>query len=292
MARDVWFETVAIAQERARKYLPSLLTGEHVGALAMSEAGAGSDVVSMTLRAEDRGDHLLLNGTKMWITNGPQADTLVVYAKTDPSAGAKGITALIIEKAFEGFSASPKLDKLGIRGSDTSELVFNNCRVPKENVLGSVNGGVRILMSGLDYERITVAAVPLGIMEASLDLVIPYIHERKQFGQQIGRFQLVQAKVADMYTSLGASRAYLYACAAAADRGEVTRQDAAAAFLFASERATEVALDAMQLLGANGYMNDCPAGRLVRDAKLLEIGGGTTQIRRMLIGREIFSRTN
>ncbi len=280
------------SEGQKRKYLPSLLTGEHVGALAMSEAGAGSDVVSMTLRAEDRGDHLLLNGTKMWITNGPQADTLVVYAKTDPSAGAKGITALIIEKAFEGFSASPKLDKLGIRGSDTSELVFNNCRVPKENVLGSVNGGVRILMSGLDYERITVAAVPLGIMEASLDLVIPYIHERKQFGQQIGRFQLVQAKVADMYTSLGASRAYLYACAAAADRGEVTRQDAAAAFLFASERATEVALDAMQLLGANGYMNDCPAGRLVRDAKLLEIGGGTTQIRRMLIGREIFSRTN
>ena len=279
------------SDEQKRKYLPKLLAGEHVGALAMSEAGAGSDVVSMTLRAEDRGDHFLLNGTKMWITNGPQADTLVVYAKTDPSAGAKGITALIIEKVFEGFSASPKLDKLGIRGSDTSELVFINCRVPKQNVLGGINGGVQILMSGLDYERITVAAVPLGIMEASLDLVIPYIHERKQFGQQIGKFQLVQAKIADMYTSLGASRAYLYACAAAADRGEVTRQDAAAAFLFASERATEVALDAMQLLGGNGYMNDCAAGRLVRDAKLLEIGGGTTQIRRMLIGREIFNRT-
>jgi len=277
--------------EQKKRYLPKLVTGEHIGALAMSESGAGSDVVSMSLRAEDKGDYYLLNGTKMWITNGPQADTLIVYAKTDPAAGSKGITAFIIEKAFSGFSASPKLDKLGIRGSDTSELVFDNCMVPKNNVLGVANQGVKVLMSGLDYERITVAAVPLGIMEAALDLAIPYIHERKQFGQPIGKFQLVQAKIADMYTSLGASRAYLYACAAAADRGDVTRQDAAAAFLFASERATEVALDAMQLMGANGYMNDCAAGRLVRDAKLLEIGGGTTQIRRMLIGREIFNLT-
>jgi len=277
--------------EQKERYLPKLVTGEHIGALAMSESGAGSDVVSMSLRAEDKGDYYLLNGTKMWITNGPQADTLIVYAKTDPAAGSKGITAFIIEKAFSGFSASPKLDKLGIRGSDTSELVFDNCMVPKNNVLGVANQGVKVLMSGLDYERITVAAVPLGIMEAALDLAIPYIHERKQFGQPIGKFQLVQAKIADMYTSLGASRAYLYACAAAADRGDVTRQDAAAAFLFASERATEVALDAMQLMGANGYMNDCAAGRLVRDAKLLEIGGGTTQIRRMLIGREIFNLT-
>jgi len=277
--------------EQKKRYLPKLVTGEHIGALAMSESGAGSDVVSMSLRAEDKGEYYLLNGTKMWITNGPQADTLIVYAKTDPAAGSKGITAFIIEKAFSGFSASPKLDKLGIRGSDTSELVFDNCMVPKNNVLGVANQGVKVLMSGLDYERITVAAVPLGIMEAALDLAIPYIHERKQFGQPIGKFQLVQAKIADMYTSLGASRAYLYACAAAADRGDVTRQDAAAAFLFASERATEVALDAMQLMGANGYMNDCAAGRLVRDAKLLEIGGGTTQIRRMLIGREIFNLT-
>jgi len=278
-------------EEQRQRYLPKLISGEHVGALAMSEAGAGSDVVSMSLKAEDVGDHYVLNGTKMWITNGPHADTLVVYAKTDPGSGPKGITAFIIEKSFDGFSPSPKLDKLGMRGSDTSELVFDNCAVPKKNVLGAVNEGVRVLMSGLDYERIIVGACSLGMMEAALDLAVPYVHDRKQFGQEIGEFQLVQAKIADMYTSLGAARAYTYAAAAAADRGEVTRQDAAATFLFASERATESALDAMQLMGGNGYMNDCPAGRLLRDAKLLEIGGGTTQIRRMLIGREIHSRT-
>lgn len=272
-------------------YLPKLMTGEHVGALAMSESGSGSDVVSMSLKAEEQGDHFVLNGTKMWITNAPHADVLVLYAKTRPDAGPKGITAFIIEKGFAGFSASPKLDKLGMRGSDTSEIVFQDCRVPKANILGEVNGGVRVLMSGLDYERIIVAAVCTGMIESALDHVLPYIHDRKQFGQAIGEFQLVQAKIADMYTSLGAARAYVYAAAAAADRKEITRQDAAACFLFSSEAATKAALDAMQLQGGNGYMNDCPSTRLLRDAKLLEIGGGTTEIRRMLIGRELFRKS-
>lgn len=272
-------------------YLPKLISGEHVGALAMSETGSGSDVVSMTLRAEERDSCFILNGTKMWITNAPHADVMVVYAKTRPEWGHKGITAFIVEKGFDGFNASPKLDKLGMRGSDTSEIVFSDCRIPKENILGELNDGVRVLMSGLDYERIIVAAICTGMIEAALDQVLPYIHDRKQFGQRIGEFQLVQAKIADMYTSLGAARAYVYAAAAAADRKEVTRQDAAACFLFASEAATKAALDAIQLQGGNGYMNDCPSTRLLRDAKLLEIGGGTTEIRRMLIGRELFRKS-
>jgi isovaleryl-CoA dehydrogenase len=271
-------------------YLPKLVSGAHVGALAMSEAGAGSDVVSMKLRAEKKGDSYVLNGTKMWITNGFYADTLVVYAKTDPVAGPKGITAFLVEKSFAGFKPSPKLDKLGMRGSPTSELVFENCEVPAENILGTLNEGAKVLMSGLDFERAVLAAGPVGVMQAAMDLVMPYIHDRKQFGQPIGEFQLVQGKIADMYTEMNASRAYVYAVAQAADRGRTTRQDAAGAILYAAERATKVALDAIQLLGGNGYINDYPAGRLLRDAKLYEIGAGTSEIRRMLIGRELFKQ--
>ncbi len=277
--------------EQKRRYLPRLISGEHVGALAMSEAGAGSDVVSMTTRADRRGDRYILNGAKMWITNAPHADVLLVYAKTDPKAGARGITAFLIEKGMKGFSVSPKLDKLGMRGSDTAELVFNDCEVPEENVVGEVNRGVKVLMSGLDYERTILAAGPLGIMQAALDIVLPYIHERRQFGQPIGAFQLIQAKVADMYVTLNAARAYVYTVAQACDRGETTREDAAGAILFAAEAATRLALDAIQLLGGNGYINDYAAGRLLRDAKLYEIGAGTSEIRRMLIGRELFEKT-
>jgi isovaleryl-CoA dehydrogenase len=273
-----------------RKYLPKLISGEHVGALAMSEAGAGSDVVSMTTRAEKRGDRYLLNGSKMWITNGPHADTLVVYAKTDSSAGARGITAFLIEKSFKGFSTGKKLDKLGMRGSDTSELVFSDCEVPAENVLGPVGGGVNILMSGLDYERVVLAAGPIGIMQACLDVVMPYVRERKQFGKPIGEFELVQGKVADMYVATNACRAYVYAVARASDAGRTTREDAAGAILYAAENATQVALDAIQLLGGSGYVNENPTGRFLRDAKLYEIGAGTSEIRRMLIGRELFNK--
>ena len=274
-----------------RKYLPRLISGENVGALAMSEPGAGSDVVSMTTRAEKKGDRYVINGSKMWITNGPVAETLVVYAKTDPAAGPRGITAFIIEKGMKGFSTAQKLDKLGMRGSDTGELVFDNCEVPEENVLGEVGRGVNVLMSGLDYERAVLAAGPLGIMQACLDVVMPYVHERKQFGQPIGSFQLVQGKIADMYTTMNASRAYVYAVAKACDRGETTREDAAGAILYASEKATQCALDAIQLLGGNGYINDYPTGRLLRDAKLYEIGAGTSEVRRMLIGRELFEKS-
>ena len=274
-----------------RTYLPKLVSGEHVGALAMSEPGAGSDVVSMKLRAEHRGDRYVLNGNKMWITNGPDADTLVVYAKTDPQASAKGITAFIIERGFRGFSTAQKLDKLGMRGSNTCELVFEECEVPEENVLGTVGRGVNVLMSGLDYERAVLAAGPIGIMQACLDAVLPYIHERRQFGQPIGEFQLVQGKLADMYTITNAARAYVYTVARACDQGRTTRKDAAGAILFAAERATAVALDAIQLLGGNGYINDYPTGRLLRDAKLYEIGAGTSEIRRMLIGRELFQES-
>jgi isovaleryl-CoA dehydrogenase len=277
--------------EQKQRYLPKLISGAHVGALAMSEPEAGSDVVSMRTRAEKKGDRYILNGAKMWITNGPGADTLVVYAKTDPQAGGRGITAFIIEKNFKGFSTSQKLDKLGMRGSDTSELVFADCEVPAENVLGEVGGGVKLLMSGLDYERAVLAAGPLGIMQSCLDLVIPYLHQRKQFGQPIGQFQLMQAKLADMYVTLNASKAYVYAVARACDRGETTREDAAGAILYAAERATWMALEAIQCLGGNGYINDFPAGRLLRDAKLYEIGAGTSEIRRMLIGRELFDKT-
>jgi isovaleryl-CoA dehydrogenase len=273
------------------RYLPKLISGEHVGALAMSEPGAGSDVVSMRTRAERRGDRFVLNGSKMWITNGPEAETLVVYAKTDPDAGARGITAFIIEKGMKGFSTAQKLDKLGMRGSDTCELVFTDCEVPAENVLGKVNDGVKVLMSGLDYERVVLAAGPLGIMQACLDAVLPYVHERKQFGQPIGSFQLVQAKLADMYVTANACKAYVYAVAKAADQGRTTREDAAGAILYTAERATQVALDAIQLLGGNGYINDYPTGRLLRDAKLYEIGAGTSEIRRTLIGRELFEKT-
>jgi isovaleryl-CoA dehydrogenase len=269
------------------RYLPKLVTGEHVGALAMSEAGSGSDVVSMKLRAEARGDRYVLNGTKMWITNGPDADVLVVYAKTRPEAGPNGITAFLVERSFQGFRTSPKLDKLGMRGSSTCELVFEDCEVPAENVLGQVDGGVRVLMSGLDYERVVLAGGPLGLMQAALDLVLPYVRERKQFGVPIGSFELMQAKVADMYTELAACRAYVYDVAAACDAGRVTRADAAGCILYAAERATRVALEAIQALGGNGYINDYPAGRLLRDAKLYEIGAGTQEIRRMLIGREL-----
>jgi isovaleryl-CoA dehydrogenase len=272
-----------------RKYLPKLISGEHVGALAMSEAGAGSDVVSMTTRADRQGDRFVLNGSKMWITNGPHADTLVVYAKTDPSAGARGITAFLIEKGFAGFSTAQKLDKLGMRGSDTCELVFADCEVPEENVLGAVGGGVNILMSGLDYERVVLAAGPLGIMQACLDTVVPYVRERRQFGRPIGEFELVQGKVADMYVAMNACRAYVYAVARACDRGQTTREDAAGAILYAAENATRVALDAIQLLGGAGYVNENPTGRYLRDAKLYEIGAGTSEIRRMLIGRELFN---
>ena len=271
-----------------RAYLPKLVSGEHVGALAMSEPGAGSDVVSMKLRADRRGNHYVLNGNKMWITNGPDADVLVVYAKTDPHAHSKGITAFIVERGFKGFSTAQKLDKLGMRGSNTCELVFENCEVPEENVLGAVGRGVGVLMSGLDYERAVLAAGPIGIMQACLDAVLPYVHERRQFGQAIGEFQLVQGKLADMYTITNAARAYVYTVARACDQGRTTRKDAAGAILFAAERATSVALDAIQLLGGNGYINDYPTGRLLRDAKLYEIGAGTSEIRRMLIGRELF----
>nr|WP_305038088.1 isovaleryl-CoA dehydrogenase [Neorhizobium galegae] len=278
------------ADQKAR-YLPKLCSGEHVGALAMSEPGAGSDVVSMKLRAEKRGDRYVLNGTKMWITNGPDADVLVVYAKTDPTAASKGITAFLIEKGFKGFATAQKLDKLGMRGSNTCELVFEDCEVPAENVMGAEGGGVRVLMSGLDYERVVLSAIGIGIMHACLDVVMPYVHERKQFGQSIGEFQLIQAKVADMYTAMNSARAYVYAVAAACDRGAVTRQDAAACCLYASEQATQQALQAIQILGGNGYINENPTGRLLRDAKLMEIGAGTSEIRRMLIGRELFKET-
>lgn len=274
-----------------RKYLPKLMSGEHVGSLAMSEPGAGSDVVSMTTRAEKRGDRYVINGNKFWITNGPEAETLVVYAKTDPNAGSRGITAFIIERGMKGFSTAQKLDKLGMRGSDTCELVFADCEVPEENVLGQVGRGVNVLMSGLDYERAVLAAGPLGIMQACMDVVMPYIHERKQFGQPIGTFQLVQGKVADMYVTMNACKAYVYAVAKACDRGETTREDAAGAILYAAEKATQCALDAIQLLGGNGYINDYATGRLLRDAKLYEIGAGTSEIRRMLIGRELFEKS-
>ena len=279
------------SEAQKRRYLPKLISGEHVGALAMSEPGAGSDVVSMRLRAERRGDRFVLNGTKMWITNGPDADTLVVYAKTDPEAGPRGITAFLVEKGFAGFSTAQKLDKLGMRGSNTCELVFEDCEVPEDNVLGALGGGVGVLMSGLDYERAVLAGGPLGIMQACLDAVIPYVHERRQFGQPIGEFQLIQGKLADMYTVANASRAYVYAVARACDRGETSRKDAAGAILYAAERATALALDAIQILGGNGYINEYPTGRLLRDAKLYEIGAGTSEIRRMLIGRELFRET-
>jgi len=279
------------SEEQKRRYLPKLISGEHLGALAMSEPGSGSDVVSMRTRAEKRGDRYVLNGNKMWITNGPTAETLVVYAKTDPEAGHRGITAFIIEKGFKGFSTHQKLDKLGMRGSDTCELVFEDCEVPEENVLGEAGKGVNVLMSGLDYERAVLAAGPLGIMQACMDIVLPYVHERKQFGQPIGEFQLVQGKVADMYVTMNAAKAYVYAVAKACDRGETTREDAAGAILYAAEKATQSALDAIQLLGGNGYINDYPTGRLLRDAKLYEIGAGTSEIRRMLIGRELFAKT-
>ena len=280
----------ATAEQKA-KYLPKLISGDHVGALAMSEPGAGSDVVSMQLRAKQNGDHYILNGNKMWITNGPDADVLVVYAKTDPEAGSKGITAFIIEKGMPGFSTAQKLDKLGMRGSNTCELVFQDCAVPAENILGGEGKGVRVLMSGLDYERTVLAAGPIGIMQAAMDVVMPYIHERKQFNQSIGEFQLVQGKVADMYTTLNACRAYLYAVAGACDRGQTSRKDAAGVILYCAEKATQVALDSIQLLGGNGYINEYPTGRLLRDAKLYEIGAGTSEIRRMLIGRELFTET-
>ncbi len=276
------------SEAQKRRYLPGLISGEQVGALAMSEPGAGSDVVSMRLRADKRGDRYVLNGTKMWITNGPEADVLVVYAKTDPAAGPRGITAFLIEKGMPGFSCAQKLDKLGMRGSNTGELVFQDCEVPEEQVMGGVGRGVNVLMSGLDYERAVLAAGPLGIMQACMDVVLPYIHERKQFGQAIGEFQLMQGKIADMYTTLNAARAYVYAVAKACDRGETARKDAAGAILYAAERATWMALEAIQVLGGNGYINDYPTGRLLRDAKLYEIGAGTSEIRRMLIGRELF----
>ena len=277
--------------EQKARYLPGLISGAQVGALAMSEPNAGSDVVSMRTRADRNGDRYVLNGSKMWITNGPVADTLVVYAKTDRTAGARGITAFIIEKGFAGFAPAQKLDKLGMRGSDTSEIVFTDCEVPADNVLGAVGNGVNVLMSGLDYERSVLAAGPLGIMQACLDLVVPYVHDRQQFGQPIGRFQLIQAKLADMYVSMNAAKAYVYAVARACDDGRVTREDAAGAILYAAERATWMTLETIQCLGGNGYINDFPAGRLLRDAKLYEIGAGTSEIRRMLIGREIYEKT-
>ncbi|HEV7996829.1 MAG TPA: isovaleryl-CoA dehydrogenase [Stellaceae bacterium] len=279
------------SEAQKRHYLPKLISGEHVGALAMSEPDAGSDVVAMRLRADRQGDRYILNGTKLWITNGHVADTLVVYAKTRPDAGAHGITAFLIESGFKGFRPAQKLDKLGMRGSPTSELVFEDCEAPAENVLGAEGEGVHVLMSGLDYERAVLAAGPLGIMQACLDVAIPYIHDRKQFGQPIGEFQLIQAKIADMYTAMNACKAYVYAVARACDRGRTTRKDAAGAILYAAERATAMALEAVQILGGNGYINDYPAGRLLRDAKLYEIGAGTSEIRRMLIGREIFAET-
>ena len=279
------------SQAQKEKFLPPLVSGEHIGALAMSETSAGSDVVSLKLKAEKKGDVFVLNGSKMWITNGPDAHTLIVYAKTDAQAGAKGITAFIIERDFPGFSSPQKLDKLGMRGSNTSELLFEDCEVPSENVLGEVGGGVRVLMSGLDYERLVLAGGPLGIMAACLDVVVPYVHERKQFGQAIGEFQLMQGKLADMYVGFNACRAYVYAVAKACDRGQTTRKDAAGAILYASEKATWMAGQSIQALGGNGYINEYSVGRLWRDAKLYEIGAGTSEIRRMLIGRELFSET-
>jgi len=277
--------------EQKRKYLPKLCSGENVGALAMSEPGSGSDVVSMKLRAEKKNDRYVLNGNKMWITNGPDADTLVVYAKTDPEKKSRGITAFLIEKTMKGFSTAQKLDKLGMRGSNTCELVFEDCEVPYENILGEEGRGVEVLMSGLDYERVVLSGGPLGIMAAALDVVVPYMHERKQFGLKIGDFQLMQGKLADMYSTMNACRAYVYAVAAACDRGETTRKDAAGCILYSAEKATQVALEAIQALGGNGYINDYPTGRLLRDAKLYEIGAGTSEIRRMLIGREIMAET-
>jgi len=277
--------------EQKKKYLPKLCSGEHIGALAMSEPNAGSDVVSMKLTARKNGDHYVLNGNKMWITNGPDADTYVVYAKTDPAAGSKGMTAFIIERGFTGFSQAQKLDKLGMRGSNTCELVFEDCIVPQKNILGFEGGGVRVLMSGLDYERTVLSGGPVGIMQACMDIVVPYIHERKQFNTAIGEFQLMQGKIADMYTSLSASRSYLYAVASACDRNKESRKDAAAVILYTAEQATQMALQAIQTLGGNGYINEYPTGRLLRDAKLYEIGAGTSEIRRMLIGRELFAET-
>jgi isovaleryl-CoA dehydrogenase len=279
------------SDEQKKRYLPKLISGEHVGALAMSEPGSGSDVVSMRTRAEKKGSKYIVNGNKMWITNGPIADTLFVYAKTDPQAGAKGITSFLIEKGFKGFRTAQKLDKLGMRGSDTGELIFEDCEVPQENVVGEVNKGVKVLMSGLDYERAVLAAGAVGIMRTALDVVLPYVHDRKQFGQPIGTFQLVQGKLADMYVLMNAARSYVYTVCKACDQGRVTREDAAGAILFAAEKATQVALDAIQLLGGNGYINDFPTGRLLRDAKLYEIGAGTSEIRRMLIGRELFEKS-
>ncbi len=279
------------SEAQKRKYLPKLISGEHVGGLAMSEPGAGSDVVGMRTRAERKGDRFILNGSKMWITNGPEADTLVVYAKTDPNAGPRGISAFLIEKGMKGFTPAQKLDKLGMRGSPTCELVFEDCEVPEENLVGRMNEGVKVLMSGLDYERAVLAAGPLGIMQACLETVIPYVHERKQFGQPIGEFQLMQGKLADMYTTMNACKAYVYAVARACDRGQTTRKDAAGAILYAAEKATWMALEAIQALGGNGYINEFPTGRLLRDAKLYEIGAGTSEIRRMLIGRELFEET-
>ncbi|MBV1910407.1 MAG: isovaleryl-CoA dehydrogenase [Kangiellaceae bacterium] len=278
-------------EEQKTKYLPKLCSGEHVGALAMSEPGAGSDVVSMSLKAEDNGDHYLLNGNKMWITNGPDAEVLIVYAKTDKNAGSRGITAFIIEKGFQGFSTAQKLDKLGMRGSNTCELVFDDCKVPKENILGGLNRGVAVLMSGLDFERVVLSGGPTGIMQACMDIVLPYVHERKQFGKAIGEFQLMQGKLADMYTTMNASKSYVYNVAQACDRGETTRKDAAGVILYAAEKATQLALEAIQCLGGNGYINEFATGRLLRDAKLYEIGAGTSEIRRMLIGRELFNET-
>ncbi|CAK0771668.1 Acyl-CoA dehydrogenase [uncultured Gammaproteobacteria bacterium] len=278
-------------EEQKRRYLPKLISGEHAGALAMSETGAGSDVVAMRLRADKRGDRFVLNGTKMWITNGPEASTLVVYARTDPHAGPRGITAFIVEKGFKGYSTAQKLDKLGMRGSNTCELVFEDCEVPEENVLGGVGKGVNVLMRGLDYERLVLSGGPLGIMQACMDVVVPYIHERKQFGQSIGQFELMQGKIADMYSTMNACKAYVYAVAKACDRGETTRKDAAGAILYSAEKATWMALEAIQCLGGNGYINEYPTGRLLRDAKLYEIGAGTSEIRRMLIGRELFKET-
>ena len=278
-------------EQQKNKYLPKLISGDHIGSLAMSEPSAGSDVVSMKLKAEKRNDYYLLNGSKMWITNGPDADTLVVYAKTDVSAGPKGITAFLIEKGMEGFSTGKKLDKLGMRGSNTSELIFENCEVPYENVLGEEGKGVNVLMSGLDYERVVLAAGPVGIMAGAMDVVVPYIHEREQFGKPIGTFQLMQGKIADMYTTMNACRSYVYSVARACDEGQTTRKDSAGCILYAAEKATQIALDAIQCLGGNGYINDYPTGRLLRDAKLYEIGAGTSEIRRMLIGRELFEET-
>ncbi len=279
------------SDEQKQRYLPRLVSGEHVGALAMSEPGSGSDVVSMRLKAVDKGDHYVLNGNKMWITNGPDADVLVVYAKTDADAGPRGITAFLVEKGFEGFSTAQKLDKLGMRGSNTCELIFQDCRIPAENVLGNVNGGVAVLMSGLDYERVVLSGGPLGIMQACMDVVVPYVHDRRQFGQPIGEFQLMQGKLADMYTTLNACRAYVYAVARACDNNRTSRKDAAGAILYSAEKATWMALEAIQSLGGNGYINEFPTGRLLRDAKLYEIGAGTSEIRRLLIGRELFRET-